>query len=362
VIVSNTKISHDFAQNIALKCFNVSGVAMLLHGETDYNFKIETPNNDIYLLKISRPDENEDYLDFQQTLLKYLEDRKDINNAPQIIHDKKDRAISYFIDSQGDKYFARLLTWVPGRIWSSVNPQLDNLRFNLGEQAGLLTKALIGFDHPEAHRKFEWDLSQALWIKDHFNKLSERQKDIVLKFTQQFETFQNSYTKLRKSVVHNDLNDNNIIVSNDLKHPQVKAAIDYGDAMYTQIINDVAITCAYAIMHHNDPLEASLPVVKGYHASCPLKERELAHLYTLIAMRLAVSVVKSAINKIKEPNNSYLAISEQPAWDLLKKWGDIDSEFAYYSFRNTCGFSGHPSQELFKKWTSTTHFTVSDLF
>ena len=58
----------------------------------------------------------------------------------------------------------------------------------------------------------------------------------------------NAYTKLRKSVVHNDANDNNIIVTESLTSPKVKAIIDYGDAIYTQTINDVAITCAYAIM------------------------------------------------------------------------------------------------------------------
>src|SRR5690606_19694278 len=134
---------------------------------------------------------------------------------------------------------------------------------------------------------------------------------------------QESYKQLRKAVVHNDGNDNNVIVTSDLIHPKVQAIIDYGDAIHTQIINDLAVACAYAIMDHNDPLEAALPIVKGYHSKFELQEEELLHLYNAIAMRLVISVTKSALNKIKEPDNVYLLISEKPAWEVLKKWRQI---------------------------------------
>ena len=50
-------------------------------------------------------------------------------------------------------------------------------------------------------------------------------------------------------MVHNDANDYNIIVNYDYLNPKVISLIDYGDAIYTQIINDLAITCSYAIMN-----------------------------------------------------------------------------------------------------------------
>ena len=82
----------------------------------------------------------------------------------------------------------------------------------------------------------------------------------------------------------------------------------------------------------NDPLEAALPIIKGYHSSFPLTEEELSHLYSAIAMRLVISVTKSAINKKKEPDNMYLQRSEKGAWDLLKKWYSLSEEFAYFNF------------------------------
>ena len=117
---------------------------------------------------------------------------------------------------------------------------------------------------------------------------------------------------LRKSVIHNDVNDNNVLVTKDLAKPKVNAIIDYGDAIHTQIINDLAVTIAYAVMGKPDPLGASIPLVKGYHSKFSLQEVELEMLYTLVAMRLAISVTKSAINRQKEPDNEYLLISEAP--------------------------------------------------
>lgn len=356
------KITTKQVESILWKLFKIKGVASSLPGEVDFNFKIKVENEEGYIFKISRPNEDKAYLGFQQKLLQYVEANGQNLIAPRVIKDKKGNLISSFIDNFGNERKVRLLSWVSGRVWSSVNPQLDNLRFSLGEQCGLLTQALQGFDHPEAHREFEWDVAQSLWTKEHTDLFTEEEKKILSTFQHQFENLQETYLKLRKAVIHNDANDNNVVVSEDLTNPKVKAAIDYGDALHTQIINDLAISCAYSIMGHNNPLEAALPIVKGYHSAFPLKECELAHLYTAIAMRLVISVTKSAINKIKEPDNDYLLISEKPAWEVLKKWYSINSGFAHYSFRNTCGFSAHSNETLFKKWSAEHTFSTSDLF
>ncbi len=356
------QILNQQAEDILFKLHAIKGTALPLPGEVDFNFRIKTENSDGYILKVSRPNENENYLDFQQKLLQFVEAKGQNLIAPKVMTDMDGNAISEITDDYGNQRKVRLLSWVSGRVWSDVNPQLDDLRFSLGEQCGLLTKALQGFDHPEAHREFVWDIAQSLWTKSHIQLFKDDQKEIIEYFQAQFETSQEAYSKLRKAVVHNDANDNNVIVTSELINPKVKAAIDYGDAIYTQVINDVAIACSYAIMHHNDPLEAALSIVKGYHSTFPLNEDELTHLYIAIAMRLVISLTKSAINKDKEPNNEYLLISEKPAWELLQKWRQINPEFAYYSFREACGFNGHPKQNEFENWVSNQQFQLNELF
>ena len=355
------QINTNQAEKIAKELYQIDGKATALPGELDFNFKIKT-SSDSYILKISRPDEVVGYLEFQQELLKYIANNKEEIGVPKTFPDRDGKFISEIADYTGNPRKVRLLSWIDGRVWSSVNPIKDKLLFSLGEEAGKLTNALQGFDHPEAHRRFVWDVAQAEWTYDYVNLFSEKQQKIVKHFQNQYKALQDEYQKLRKGVVHNDANDNNVIVTNDLINPQVKAIIDYGDAIYTQLINDLAVATAYAIMHKPDALAAVLPIVKGYHSKFPLQEEELKFLYNLIAMRLIISVSKSAINKQKEPDNKYLLISERPAWEVLEKWIDVDENLALYSFREACGYTPVPSEDNFKSWAEKQDFSLNTLF
>ena len=355
-------LSTNEVEKIVKKEYGILGSASKLQGEIDINYKISTKNSQDYILKISRPDSTSDYLDFQIKILKFINSKNKNLPISKIILNKKKKDITEIVDSYGNKRILRLLKWIPGRLWSSVHPQLDDLRYSLGEKSGNITKLLKDFDHKIAHREFEWDIAQSLWTKKHLNLFNNDQKKILKYFHKEFESKNNDYNQLRKSVIHNDINDNNIIVSEDLISPSVKSIVDFGDAINTQIINEVGTVCAYAIMNQNDPLDAALPVVSGYHSIYPLKENEVEHLYNVIAMKLVISVTKSAINKTKEPGNKYLLISEKHAWELLNKWYNISSEFATYSFRKSCGFNSHPDYDKFKKWCSKQSISISKLF
>ena len=356
------KIDIEEVKKIVFQLYGFVAEPLKLPGEIDYNFRIKDDHSDGFIFKISRIYENKATLEFQNELLHFIETNGIHINAPKNITDKNGNYISEISDHNGNTRFVRLLTWISGRLWSEVNPQSNDLRRSLGETAGKITKTLFNFKHPKAHCKFEWYIAQSRWTKQYLHLFSSKEKKILSSFLKQFDTLQPSYSKLRKSIIHNDVNDNNIVVSADLIHPKVKSIIDFGDAIYTQTINDLAIACAYAIMHYNDPLEAALPIIEGYHKSFPLNEDELAHLYIAIAMRLVISVTKSGINKIKEPDNDYLLISEKSAWELLNTWSLINPEFAYYSFRNTCGFSAHPKEFAFKHWALNNHFKLSEIF
>jgi 4-aminobutyrate aminotransferase-like enzyme/Ser/Thr protein kinase RdoA (MazF antagonist) len=356
------KITPKKAEEILFQRYNIKGKAFELPGYTEYNFRIKIDNENCYVLKISREDADENSFLLLQDILLYLEKNTDEIILPKIIPDKAGNYTSEVFHENKNKQNIRLLSWVSGRIWSQVNPQLDSLRFSLGEQCGLLTKALQGFNHPQAHGVFKWDTAQSLWTKDHIHLLNPKEHEVISYFQNLFEADLTSYSQLRKSVIHNDANDNNIIVTANLVNPKVKSIIDFGDAIYSQIINDVAISCSYAIMEHNDPLNAAIPIISGYHASFRLEETELKHLYNAIAMRLVISYTASILNQKKEPDNAYLQISAEPAWELLKKWNQVNPDLAEYTFRVACGFNAHPNEEQFNTWAESNNFLLSDLF
>ena len=342
--------------------YGIVGKAQKQTGEVDFNYKITSQNGKNYIFKISRPDSPDDYFDFQQKLLLHIDRKKPDFPFPKIIKTLTGENDVTLVDDFNQSRKMRLLDWVEGRLLSSVNPQLDDLRYSLGIKCGEITQILADFEHPYASRRFDWDIAQATWTKSHLGLFDLEQRLCVTFFLNQFESFKKNYKTLRKSIIHNDANDNNIVVNGDLINPSVSAIIDYGDAIFTQTINDLAVALAYAVMGQPDPLDAACPLVAGYHQKMPLEERELAMLYNLVAMRLIISVTKSAINKIKEPDNTYLTISEKPAWDLLKKWKNIPPQYAHFSFRAACGFTPVPHQSAFEDWATTQSMSLHDLF
>ena len=67
---NNLKITNQQAEHILYNWFNLKAKVEEIPGEIDFNLRIKVENKEGYILKISRPKENEDYLDFQQKLFK----------------------------------------------------------------------------------------------------------------------------------------------------------------------------------------------------------------------------------------------------------------------------------------------------
>ena len=358
---SSISVSQKEAGKILSDLYRLNGKIISLPGEIDFNFRINSDEG-IFVLKIMRPDADLNSLQFRESILKHFKKRDPDFSHPVSFANIEGKHISRITDSSGNTRYVRLLSWIEGIVWSSVHPKKDDLLFSLGEQAGSITTALMDFSHQHAERQLDWDIAQGAWTYDFLDLFDKEQSLIVSHFQDRFRSIQKKYSRLRKSVVHNDGNDNNIIVSNDLLSPEVVAIIDYGDSVFTQTINDLAISVAYAVMDKPDPLGAAFHIIRGYHNSFQIREEELELLYVLIAMRLVISVTKSAINKQKEPDNKYLLVSEKPAWQLLNKWINIDEGLAHYNFRYACSYTPHPDEERFTEWAGGSDINLNDIF
>jgi 4-aminobutyrate aminotransferase-like enzyme/Ser/Thr protein kinase RdoA (MazF antagonist) len=330
-----------------------------LPGDVDLNFFIRSTDRKEFIFKISHEKEHLNNLMFQTELLNYLNKNASDLILPKIINTVNNNTIHTIKDASDNKRYIRLLTWVQGRLFSTVNPKTDRLRYSLGQNCAKMIKSLEGFDHSFAHRDFIWDLAQWEWTKEYLNLFNKNDQETILFFHDKFEGIKSTFLDLRKSVIHNDANDNNVLVSSDLKDPEVLSIIDYGDAIYSQTINDVAVTSAYALMSLNDPLSALKTIVSGYHSVYPLLEDEINCLYTLVAIRLIISVTKAAINKKENPENEYLQISVNAAWDLLRKWEAISEAFVKYSLKSVCGFELVSNKDEYLHFFKKTQFSFS---
>ena len=340
----------------------LQGQLNTLVGDVDQNYRCVS-GDQTYTVKLAQVRHSDEF-SFETALLQHIATNTTTQLCLPLPVLNKQQAWLTVVEEQAETLLGmRVLSWVGGHLWSAHSPHSAALLKDLGQQAARLDLSLADFNHPEANRKFDWDLAQCLWVKQHTNLFTSEQQNTLKHFIDLFEAQQNSYESLRKQVIHNDLNDNNILVELDEnKRSRVNGFIDFGDAVYSQLINEVAIACAYAIMHKNDPLLAATQVVHGYHQINPLQEAELLHLYHLIGMRLVVSVTQSALAKASQPDNTYKTISEQPAWDLLTQWHNIHPRWALYNFRSVCDYTPHPNEQQLQTHLEQSKTSLAHIF
>ena len=342
------------AERIAFDCYGLQVEACPLPGERDTNFHLSESMGQEFVLKIAPVGEQWETLDLQNQALAHLAEHDPTLALPRIHATPGGETIATITGGNGAEHFARLLTYIPGKLFAVTRPHTAELLHSLGSMMGRMDRALQGFSHPAAQRSLKWDLQQAMWIRDYLQYISQpARRAMVERFYAQFEIgVLPILPTLRSSIIHNDANDYNILVSetNGITSSQVAGVIDYGDMVQTCTAGELAIAAAYAMLGKADPLAAAAAVVAGYHEAFPLTEAELDVLYPLICMRLCVSVVNSAYQQQVEPRNDYLKISEKPAWALLEQLQGIHPRFAYYTFRSACQLPPCPDSNAIVQW------------
>jgi len=329
------------------KNYQLSGTLIPLVGELDLNFRLQTATGVEYILKIAHFDESQKQLEMQNAIMTYLSDRVLAVQLPRIVSAKNGQQILTIIDEQGRERFVRLLTWVPGQLLARINPHSPALLESTGRLTGTITKALENFQHSDAQRTLRWDLAQADWLLPHTREL--KYPEIVQPFLEDFvKTIKTQIKDLPCQVIHNDANDYNILV--DPVQQKATGIIDFGDAIYTLRIAELAILIAYAIMKKPDVLAAAMEVTKGFNQACPLLPEEIKVIYTLVGLRLTTTVTAAALNRKTFPDHAYHFISEAPAWNALKKWSALPENLVHYTLRNAANLPPCPQRIYFDQW------------
>ena len=345
--------SEERAATLAFELYDLTGSVKELTSERDQNFLVETKSAELYVLKIAAAAERRETLEFQNAVIGHLNGRVRSGFIPQTRATRAGEEIATVADDSGVTHFVRLLTYLPASLLVEVKPHQPQLLRGLGNLLGEIDKALAGFTHPAMSRGLKWDLQGALWIKDYTHHIGDsHRRAIVEQIISQFEsTVIARAANLRTSVVHNDANDYNVLVSVDGAGVQAIAGIiDFGDMLHTYTASEVAVAAAYAMLDKADPLGAAAEIIAGYHQSFPLTELELDVLYTMICMRLAVSVTNSALQQKLHPQNTYLLVSERPAWELLEKLSRIDPALPHCLFRHACKLQPCPQNASVVEW------------
>jgi 4-aminobutyrate aminotransferase-like enzyme/Ser/Thr protein kinase RdoA (MazF antagonist) len=305
-----------------------------LEGYGSENYKIETERGN-FVLKFYNPIQEpnvKELLEAENLLLQQLNTQNETSfPVPQ-----KDSEGNYLSYSDSKNKFYRLLTFVEGELLAKVE-HTPELFYSFGKFVAEMNKKTIDFRHIAVEaRKFKWDLQFYGLTKQYaqFIENSQDRKLVEYFFLQNRELIEPKIEYLRRSVIHGDANDWNVLV----KDGDIAGLIDFGDISYTPLINELAIAVTYCIFGKEDPIEWTLPFVKGYHEILPLEELEIELIYYLIATRLSLSVCNSANAKRKMENTDYILVSENSAWELLRKWIRINPLKFENEIRKVCGF------------------------
>ena len=301
---------------ILSKNFKINGNISFLESDRDQNTLIETYDGEKYILKISNPAEDLRVLDMQNQVALHIKLKDPELLVPMQIGDLET------VKCNEQTYFVRLMKYINGGLLKDHNMDFDAFE-NLGCFIGRLNCALEGFYHSAADREFHWDVRSIHLIRKRENFLNDlSDKRIINQFLDQFESsVLSTQHKLRKIIIHNDCNDQNVLVNST---GETIGIIDFGDMVYSYQVVEPAVCMAYVGIESSNPFRSMGKVLKGYHSVIPLNSFELNSIIYLIVMRLCISVTMAAWRKEIFPKNKYLSVSEKRAWEFLRKLAKED--------------------------------------
>jgi Ser/Thr protein kinase RdoA (MazF antagonist) len=288
---------------IAEKCFGIQASAGELPSERDRNFLLTSRDGERFVLKIANANETRVVIEAQNAMLEHLAER--VEFCPRVVP-----AISGELVEVVAGHLVRVLTYLPGKPLATVEVQSPELMYDLGRKLGRLSGALVGFDHPGAHRSFHWDLMKGSQVIEKYGP--KIKADWLRKLVFSFNA---RVGHLRCSVVHGDANDYNVLVDEN----KVVGLIDFGDIVYSYTVGDLAIAVAYVVLGKPDPNAAAEPVIEGYREEFELEKEELDALWPLVRLRLCMSVCLAAHQQQQQPENEYLGISQRLIEETLPR-------------------------------------------
>lgn len=267
----------------------------------------------------------------QNLAMNYISNKDSSLDISIPIKSRNDEEIIH-VEHNNHGYYVRLLSYVDGKFLNQIEPS-PYLMTSLGEFLGDIDQLFKGFKHPAANREFIWDARQVDVLNQQL-KYSEKEKTLISYFINLFnERLSNQANLFSMSIIHNDGNENNILIGPDKK---MKSIIDFGDMIYSYSALEPAVCMAYIAIDNKKPFSLIASLLKGYNSTNPLSIFELESVVYLMCLRMCITVNMSVYRKQLFPENDYISISEDSARKFLlymmeqdiKQWSSDLTEYA----------------------------------
>ena len=340
--------------------YGLEGPMTPLVSERDQNMLVDVGDRR-YVLKIANAAEDRGALALQNAMLEHIAATSPGLGVPRLVPTRDGRDMAEW-KSGAASHLVRVLEHLPGRLFSAV-PKTPALLASLGSFMGRLSVACKGFGHPLAHRPgFLWNLDEAQAVKPWLADIGppEERALVARVFARHEARVVPRLRALRAGVMHQDANDNNLIVADD--GGTVTGLIDFGDMTFGRQINELAVTLAYALLDLDDLHAAAGPLIGAYAAAFPLEADEAEVLFDLVATRLAVSICVSSHRGREFPENRYLQVSRAAALRLLAVLDQTNPSLLAAFARAASGLAPVADHDRIVAWLRSSACAPQQLF
>jgi len=250
--------------------------------ERDNTFRIETSDRS-YALKIAHPADARAAIELQTAAIEWAAEHDPGLPLPRPIP-TVDGTVQPVVAGR----VVRLFPWMPGQslragIWDAA-PEASLLH-SIGATQARLTAALAGFRHPAESRALAWDVARLPELVGLTEALDDP-VPIASVLDRHIAEIAPRLGALPQQLIHNDGNLDNLLV--DDRATRVVAVLDFGDAVRTARVLDLAVVASY-LLPADDQYTASdtlRELTTGWQSVLPLDSDERELLPRLVLARL----------------------------------------------------------------------------
>lgn len=310
-----------------------------LGGEVDQNVKVVDDSGRPHFVRVTGSGNGTGAADiaWQNSLLLHLAATVPDLPVPRLMP-TAEGARQAEVTHEGRSFTVRVMSWIPGRVMAEIDHHPPELLHELGVMAGRLSLGLSGMEEPVGLAEHDWDMRRATQAVDSALPYLQDPDDaaLVRQIMSWYDRVRPVLDRLPHSVVHQDLNDANVLADTGADgRLHISGIVDVGDSLYSVRVTELAITVGYAMVRKDDPLAAAARVVAGYQSVLPLTAEELAVVYPLAATRLCMNAV-TWNHRVAQSGTAYGRARMAHTWPTIRAIAHIPPVLAEALFRATC--------------------------
>ena len=308
-----------------------------LVSERDQNFLATAPDGAKCVLKFANASESAAITDFQNQGLLHIARVDPEFPVPRVIPTRSGELLFEVESPRGDAHRVRLLSWLDGVPLQHAQG-VQSVARQTGTCLARLGLALRDFEHPASDYPLLWDIRNAASLRELLPYVDDEQlRSLCEQRVERFcEVTSPHLDTLRSQVIYNDMNPSNVLVHDD-DVIRVAGIIDFGDMIYLQLVNDVAVACSYFCRLEEDPFEEVVELLDAYTSVLPLTEDEIAVLPDLILTRHLTTVMITHWRASLYPKNAeYILRNEGRARQMLYRVTGLSINDTIGRFLDVC--------------------------